>query len=60
MCAEQSVLNEGRTGPFVEPPAMRKQGEGKKRLKVEEWVSVENVSLKDGNVSFTAVSQSGI
>lgn len=33
MCAEQSVLNEGRTGPFVEPPAMRKQGEGKKKAK---------------------------
>lgn len=60
MCAAQGVLNEGRTGPFVETPAMRKQGEGKKRLKVEEWVSVENVSLKDGNISFSAVSPPGI
>lgn len=28
--------------------------------KVEEWVSVENISLKDGNISFSAVSLSGI
>lgn len=27
---------------------------------MEEWVSVENVSLKDGNISFSAVSLSGI
>lgn len=26
----------------------------------QEWVSVENVSLKDGNISFSAVSLSGI
>lgn len=27
---------------------------------MEEWVSVENVSLKDGNISFSAVSPPGI
>lgn len=27
---------------------------------MEEWVSVENVSLKDGNISFSAVSPYGI
>lgn len=27
---------------------------------MEEWVLVENVSLKDGNISFSAVSLSGI
>lgn len=27
---------------------------------MEEWVSVENVRLKDGNISFSAVSPSGI
>lgn len=60
--AVQGVLNEARTGPFVATPAKGKQEkkEGKKRLKVEEWVSVENVSLKDGNISFSAVSLSGI
>lgn len=57
VCAVKGALNEGRTGPFVESPATRKQGEGGK---VEEWVSVENVSLKDGNISFSAVSLSGI
>lgn len=60
VCAVQGALNEGRTGPFVETPATRTQGEGGKRPKVEEWVSVENVSLKDGNISFSAVSPSGI
>lgn len=60
--AVQGVLNEARTGPFVATPAKGKQEkkEGEKRLKVEEWVSVENVSLKDGNISFSAVSLSGI
>lgn len=57
MCAVQGALNEGRTGSFVETPATRKQERGEK---VEEWVSVENVSLKDGNISFSAVSLSGI
>lgn len=33
---------------------------GGKRLKVEERVIVENVSLKDGNISVSAVSLSGI
>lgn len=42
------------------PRGSRKRRRGKKRLKVEEWVSVENVSLKDGNISFSAVSLSGI
>lgn len=63
MCAVQGALNEGRTGPFVETPATRKQGEREEEEggeKVEEWVSVENVSLKDGNISFSAVSLSGI
>lgn len=61
MCVVQGVLNEGRTGPFVEPPATREEkGRKKKKLKVEECVSVENVSLKDGNISFTAVSLPGI
>lgn len=27
---------------------------------MEEWVSVENVSLKDGNISFSVVSPPGI
>lgn len=33
---------------------------GRGGLKVEKWVSVENVSLKDGNISLSAVSLSGI
>lgn len=47
-------------GPLLRllPRGSRERGE--KRLKVEEWVSVENVSLKDGNISFSAVSLSGI
>lgn len=60
VCAVQGVLNEGRTGPFVETPTTRKQRKKKKWLNVEEWVSVQNVSLKDGNIFFSAVSPSGI
>lgn len=60
VCAVQAALNESRTGPFVETPAMRRQGEGGKRLKVEVWVLVENVSLKLRNISFSAVSPSDL
>lgn len=53
VCAVQGALNEGRTGPFVKTPATRKLGEGgEKGLKVEEWVSVENVSSKMGTFLF--------
>lgn len=34
VCALQGVFNKGRTGPFVESPTTRKQGE--RRGKVEE------------------------
>lgn len=57
LCAVLGVLNENITGPFVETPATSKQREGRRE---KQWVSVENVSLKDGNVSFSAVSLSGI
>lgn len=45
----KSALNEGRTGPSATDEAA-----------TEERGSAENVSLKDGNVSFSALSPSGI
>lgn len=44
-------------GPLL---SLLPQGSREREEKVEEWVSVENVSLKDGNISFSAVSLSGI
>lgn len=44
-------------GPLL---SLLPRGSREREEKVEEWVSVENVSLKDGNISFSAVSLSGI
>lgn len=45
----KGALNEGRTGPGATEKAT-----------ADERGSAENVSLKDGNVSFSALSPSGI